>query len=264
MPETPVTDALGLTGKTAVVIGAAPGMGLECARHLALAGATIVCVDIDGAVATAAAEDIAARGGRAIALCADALDRVSVQAAFDVAIDETGRFDVLVNVVGLSRVRPFAALTDAEWAAQIDINLTHQFIVAQEAVLRMRPRGGGAIIMLGSVAGHGSSPLMAAYGAAKAGLIGLAHSIAIEHASDGIRCNVVSPGATLTPRMRQAFGSGEKLAAFSAAIPLGRPGEPEEIAKAVLFLASDLASYVTAQTVVCDGGSLAKFALPQQ
>lgn len=251
----------GVAGKSAVVLGVSPGMGLECARCLAKAGANVACVDIRPEIADGAAATIAALGRESLAIDADVLNRVSVKSAFDKVMEDWGSLDILVNVVGITQPASFAEMDDVRWAAQIDINLRHHFIAAQEAVHRMRGRG-GAIVMFGSVAGLRSPARISAYGAAKAAVSSLAQTIAVEHGADGIRCNVIAPGATMTPRMKVAFEATDRLADLQSYIPLGRPADPAEIAKAVLFLASDLSSYVTGQTLYCDGGSVAKGSLP--
>ena len=152
-------------------------------------------------------------------------------------------------------------LSDEDWDASFDLVLRHLFLLAQAVGRRMvDQRTGGSIVSIASVSGLSSAPRHAAYGAAKAGVIALTRTLAVELAESGVRVNAVAPGAVLTPRVAQSQ-TAERRAESARSIPMGRYAAPEEIARPVVFLASDLASYVTGQTLVVDGGATAQFPL---
>ncbi|APO70683.1 short-chain dehydrogenase/reductase SDR family protein (plasmid) [Rhizobium gallicum] len=252
---------LGLEGKSAVVVGVGPGIGRESARLLAEAGAFVFCLDINAEAARATSDALNAAGGVAAPFVADVLSRKDVREIFDIIADRQGGIDIMVNVVGIAGAKRFLDVNDEDWARQMDMNLRQQFIVAQETVFRMQGKG-GSIIMIGTINAVRSSPSQVAYGAAKAGLISMARTIAVEHGGEKIRCNVVSPGVTLTPRIENYFDRMGNAEDFRAMIPLGRLGTAVEIGKTVLYLASDLASNVTGQTILCDGGWSINYPLP--
>lgn len=255
-------QAAGLAGASAVVVGAGPGIGLECVRALGRFGAHVACVDIDADRAAAAAAELAACEGEGAAFVCDVRDTGQVDAVVDKVATARGSVDVLINVVGHGGPAGLAAdMPDTVWKDVLQINLDHQFAVARAALRRMIAQRHGSIVFISSVNALGSSPQRAVYGVAKAGLVSLAKSLAIEAAPHGVRVNTVAPGATRTPR-RQHLAEGKLAAVYREAIPLGRLAEPGEIARAAVFLASDMASYVTGETLVVDGGASVKYCLP--
>ena len=183
-----------------------------------------------------------------------------VQAAFDAAVDALGPVDVAVDVIGEARWGRTIELDDTAWDESFDLVLRHFFNLARVAGRHMADRGAGAIVAIASVSGLRSAPLHGPYGAAKAGLMSLVRTLAVELGANGVRVNAVAPGAVLTPRV-EAMMSEERRAESAAGIPLGRLATPDDIARVVAFLASDLAAYVTGQTLAVDGGATAQFPL---
>jgi len=251
----------GLRGKTALVVGAGRGIGRACALALVEAGARVACFDNDAERANAVVGECRAAGGTALGLAGEARRREHVESAVEETEAELGPLDVAIDVVGEARWARALEMTDTDWDESFDFVLRHFFYLAQAAGRRMVAAGkGGAIVSIASVSGLFAAPQHAAYGAAKAGLMALTKTLAIELASAGVRVNAVAPGAVLTPRLVAAT-TPERRAETAAAVPLGRIAEPEEVARAALFLASDLASYVTGQTLMVDGGASVKFPL---
>jgi NAD(P)-dependent dehydrogenase (short-subunit alcohol dehydrogenase family) len=248
---------LGLDGKHAFVAGVGGGIGSACVRMLASAGARMTCFDLDAEVARGAAR---AGGDGALALTGDARRLADVQAAFDAAVDASGPVDIAVDVIGEARWGRTIELDDAAWDESFDLVLRHFFNLARVAGRHMAQQGAGAIIAIASVSGLRSAPLHGPYGAAKAGLMSLVRTLAVELGAKGVRVNAVAPGTVLTPRV-EAIMSEARRAESAAAIPLGRLATPDDIARVVAFLASDLSAYVTGQTLPVDGGATAQFPL---
>ena len=219
--------------------------------HLTEAGARVACFDIDRTVADAA--------GGALALDGDARDPAAVRAAVATAAETLGPIDVAVDVIGEARWGRTVDLDDTAWDESFDMVLRHFFNLARAVAPGMAGRG-GSIVTIASVSGLRSAPLHGPYGAAKAGLMALVRTLAIELARDDVRVNAVAPGAVFTPRV-EAIMSEERRAESAAQIPLGRYASADDIVNAVAFLASDLASYITGQTLVVDGGATAQFPL---
>jgi NAD(P)-dependent dehydrogenase (short-subunit alcohol dehydrogenase family) len=224
---------------------------------LAAAGACVTCFDLDGDVARTAAQ---ADGVSGLALTGDARRPAEVQAAFDTAVTERGPVAVVVDVIGEARWGRTIDLDDNAWDESFDLVLRHFFNLARVAGRHMAANGAGAIVAIASVSGLRSAPLHGPYGAAKAGLMSLVRTLAVELGHDGVRVNAVAPGAVLTPRVA-AIMSEERRIESAASIPLGRLATPDDIARAVAFLCSDLAAYVTGQTLAVDGGATAQFPL---
>ncbi len=252
-----------LDGHVAIVTGASSGIGLEVADALAAAGAAVVVnYHSDADAAEDLVKRIRADGGRAIAVGADVSDEQAVVRLFDEAATSFGRIDVLVANSGLQKDAAIADMTLAEWNTVIDVNLTGQFLCAREAVRRFRAqpddarpaRSNGCIVTMSSVhevipwAGHIN------YAASKGGSRMLTRSLAQEVAADGIRVNAVAPGAIRTPINKEAWETPEALEQLLRLIPYGRIGEPDDVARAVVWLASDDADYVTGTTLFVDGG----------
>lgn len=263
---------LGLTGKGALVAGAGQGIGRATALLLAGAGAKVACMDVDAERRDAVVAELTGLGAEAVAVEGDLLVRADVDAAVAATVAAFGGLDVAVDIVGVARWNPVLELTDEDWDQSFDLVLRHLFFLSQAAGRVMVEQGtkaraasqsgttGGAITSIASVSGLFAAPFHAAYGAAKAGLVSLTKTLAVELAPHGIRVNAVAPGAVRTPRVLERL-SLEREAESSKSIPLGRMAEPDDIAKVALFLCSDLASYVTGQTVVADGGASVKFPL---
>jgi 3-oxoacyl-[acyl-carrier protein] reductase len=230
---------------------------------LAEAGSIVACVDLDGDRAAAVADDIRSVGGRAVSLSHDLRRSSEAERAVDEVIDEFGPLSVVVDVIGEIRYGRAVDLTDDDWDYSLDAVLRQFFNLGRAAGRRLMAQGsGGSIVSVSSVSGIGGAPFHAPYGAAKAGLMSLTRSFAVELAPAGIRVNSVAPGAVATPRVVARLGGRESPALpLESRAPLGRMGEPDEIAKVAVFLASDLASYVSGQTIVVDGGATAEFAL---
>lgn len=252
---------LELDGRAALLAGAGAGIGRACGRALVEAGARVACADVDASAAEQLAAELVAEGGDAFAIEADLRNRAEVERAVATTAERFDGVDVLVDVIGEARWNRVLELTDADWDESFDLVLRHAFLLAQLAGRRMRDQGrGGAIVMVSSVSGLHAAPLHAAYGAAKAGMIALVQTLAVELAAFGIRVNAVAPGSVRTPRVL-AMLTPERQRESGKSIPLGRMAEPDDIASAVTFLASSLAGYVTGQTLVVDGGATAQFPL---
>lgn len=252
---------LGLTRKRVLLAGTGAGIGRACALAFAEAGARVACVDVEPGRADEVADAVRAAGAEALPLRADVRRREDVAAAVEATVQAFGGIDVCVDIIGEARWGRVLELSDTDWDESFDLVLRHVFYLAQAVGKQMVAQAtGGAIVSISSVSGIASAPLHAAYGAAKAGLMALTRTLAVELAAAGIRVNTVAPGAVLTPRVVQRL-TPERRAESARAIPMGRLAEPEEIAKVVVFLASDLASYITGQTVIVDGGATAQFPL---
>jgi len=240
-----------LTGKVAVVTGASRGIGRAIAVRLASQGA-LVCAAARGDNARETAGAIAAAGGRAEAYALDVTDGASVGALFEAVTAQHGRVDVLVNNAGITRDQLILRMKRQDWDAVLDTNLTGAFACVQGVLKAMVRQRGGRIVSISSVVGQMGNAGQANYAASKAGLIGFSKSLAREVASRNITVNVVAPGLIDTD-MTKGLRDKDQTD-WSAQIPAGRIGSPDDVAAAVCFLASDEASYITGQVLAVNGG----------
>ncbi len=252
-----------LEGKVAIVTAGGSGIGAATARRFAREKALVVIADLSGTRASEVAGTITRDGGEARWLKMDASDPDGVQAAIRLAVDNWGRLDVMFNNAGMGTVETLEAMTLQTWNRTLAVTLTSAFLGIKYSLPIMRKQGGGSIVNTASISGTAGDYGMSAYNAAKAGVINLARGAALENAKYGIRINCVCPGAINT-RVAQLLG-GSDVEGFRRRLaqnPIGRIGEPEEIASAVSFLASDEASFITGATIVVDGGLTAHTGLP--
>ncbi|MFN8557670.1 MAG: glucose 1-dehydrogenase [Dehalococcoidia bacterium] len=249
-----------LEGKVALVTGGGGGIGGACARGMAAEGAAIVCTDLDADAAEGTARAIRDGGGRAIARQLDVTDRKAVPAAVEAAVEEFGGVDVLFNCAGTGAAAHFLDVDPDDWERIIAVNLTGSFLVAQATARRMVAQGrGGAIINVSSQLAEVAQPDRAPYVASKGGVRMLTKAMALDLARHGIRVNALAPGPTLTNRLIPRLNADEEYRTWMLArVPLGRFGRPEDMAGAVVFLASDDARWVTGATLLVDGGYLAR------
>ncbi|HWN34559.1 MAG TPA: SDR family oxidoreductase [Pseudonocardia sp.] len=246
---------LRLDGRVLVVLGAGAGIGRQCAHALAQAGATVVCVDREPAAASAVAGEV---GGHPVT--ADVTARAEVARVFREAA-ALGPVTGVVDIVGLAVLRPLLDFDDADYDHQFDVVLRHAFLTLQLGGRALADSGGGAMVFIGSVSGHTYAAKETVYGAAKAALHRLVESAGRELGPLGVRVNAVAPGFTRTPRLNALLGE-QQWAAVGAGIPRGHAGTPAEIAGPVLFLVSELASYLTGQTITVDGGMTGVLPVP--
>jgi NAD(P)-dependent dehydrogenase (short-subunit alcohol dehydrogenase family) len=244
-----------LTGKTAFVTGASRGIGRAIAVALAQAGADVALVARTAEGLADTADDVLAAGRKAIVIPADVTDQVGVADAVTAAIDQLGHVDIVVNNAGGSNFMvSFRDLRLSGWDKLIKLNLTSAVYVCHAFAGHLLDRGTGSVINVASVAGVAASPLITPYGAAKAGLISLTKSLAVEWAAEGVRVNALCPGWTATDLNRNLWEDPEAGPATISTVPMRRWARAEEMAGPAVFLASDASSYLTGQALVVDGG----------
>ena len=244
-----------LLDQVAIVTGGGTGIGRATALVLAEHGADVVVASRRRENLERVAAEVEARGRRALVVPTDVRDVAACTALVDTTMREFGRLDILVNNAGGSQSRPLEAWDVDGWQNSIDLNLRSTFVLSQAAARCMTERGRGAIVNISSGAAERGLPFVAPYGAAKAGVENLTESFAAALAPHGIRVNCVAPGMTTTEKMQSKVDAGVyKLEEACARFPLRRPGSCEEVGHAILFLASDFASYITGQTLAVDGG----------
>ncbi len=253
-----------LNGQVAIVTAGGSGIGAATAVRFAQEGAAVIVADLSGKRAEAVTAQINAAGGKASCIKMDVSDPEGIQATIQLALDTYGRLDVMFNNAGLGELALLEETALESWNRTIAVTLTGTFLGMKYCLPIMREQGKGAIVNTASISGRGGDYGMSAYNAAKAGVINLTRSAALENAKYNIRINCVCPGAINT-RVAQLL-SGDNADAFrqvqANAHPLGRMGEPEEIANTVLFLASDEASFITGEEITVDGGVTAHTGLP--
>jgi NAD(P)-dependent dehydrogenase (short-subunit alcohol dehydrogenase family) len=256
----PLTELLALSGQVAVVTGGARGIGLACCARLAEAGAYVLVADVDEVAAVEAAARI---GPEAVAAPLDVRDAASVRALADRALAERGRLDVWVNCAGIYPVSPLLELSEEDWDSVLDVNLRGTFIGAREAARAMIASGrGGVVVNVASTAAYRTGgPGVAHYTASKFGVRGLTQSLAIELGGHGIRVLAVVPTVTLTPGLdaqrAPLEAAGFALDALGPRLPLGRVAVPDDVARVVVFCASDLSLLMTGSSLLVDAGELA-------
>jgi meso-butanediol dehydrogenase / (S,S)-butanediol dehydrogenase / diacetyl reductase len=256
-------------GKAGLVTGAGSGIGRATAIGFARRGGAVTVADINGENANKVAAEIKAAGGKAIAIVADVTRPADIDMMIAHTTREFGRLDFLHNnAFGLPAMpgsgavaAPTGEVDDAVWNATLEVGLTAVFRAIKRAIPVMKAQGSGAIVNTASISGLYADYGIPAYNAAKAGVVNLTRVVAIEYARFGLRCNCVCPGAIDTPLLAAA-AQPALVARFNDVIPMGRLGRPEEMANVVLFLASDLASFVTGAAFVADGGQTAKTGSP--
>ena len=256
-------------GKIGLITGAGSGIGRATAVGFAQRGGKAVITDVNGDSVTAVAAEIADFGGAATAMVADMAKPADIDAMIARTVEQFGRLDVLHNnafgVPATMRQNRLARAADIDqevWDYTIQIGLTAVMQATRAALPIMQKQGGGAIVNTASISGLFADYGIAAYNVMKAGVINLTRVVAVEYAPHGIRCNCVCPGAIDTPLLQRSFSIPGFADATRAAIPMGRLGRPDEMANVVLFLASDLASYVNGAAFVADGGLTAKTGIP--
>lgn len=249
--STPTSDVVLVQGKTAIVTGAAQGIGLEIARVLHAGGASVVLADLDAAAATTAAASL---GDGALGVGADVTDESDVDALVARTIEQFGRLDVMVNNAGITRDASLKKMTVDNFDAVITVHLRGTWLGVRAASAVMREQKAGSIVNISSLSGKSGNPGQTNYSAAKAGIVGLTKAAAKELAHHNVRVNSVQPGLIRTA-MTEAMPP-EVFAEREAAIPMRRAGEPREVAGAVLFLASELSSYMTGGVLEVGGGRL--------
>jgi 3-oxoacyl-[acyl-carrier protein] reductase len=246
-----------LTGKVALVTGGSRGIGAACCRLLARAGCDVaVNYRRNGAAANAVVKEVQGEGRRALAAAADVADPMRVGLMVEQVVEELGGLDVVVGNAGIWTHGDIDTMTDADWARMMAVNLTGAFHVVRAAVPHLRARGGGSVVFVASTAGQRGEADHSHYAASKGGLIAMTKSLAVELAPDRIRVNAVSPGWIRTD-MTAPYLRPERIEeSLKEPIPLGHPGEPEDVAGPVLFLASKLARHITGAVINVNGGAV--------
>jgi 3-oxoacyl-[acyl-carrier protein] reductase len=252
-----VKFSLDLSDQAALVTGAGRGIGRAIAMALAGAGARVCVNDINPDTARATAQDIHNQGGQAFDYVADVSKKMQVGPMIEAVRDRWDRLDILVNNAGVEPKASVLDLDEWDWVRTLDVNLKGTFICTQLAGRVMRDQGGGVIVNVASIAGYKSPlPNASAYCASKAGVVGFTFECARELAAHNIRVNAVCPGVIVTPMTEKSRSDPTIMRKWLEDIPQARLGESEEVARVVLFLCSDAASYMTGGAILVDGGKV--------
>lgn len=252
MPDTKTRLTTDLSGQVAIVTGAARGLGRAIAENLARCGARVACVDVNADLLAQTVAAIGQSGGTAMAVACDVTNSERVSAVVDEVVKAWGGLDILVNNAGITKDTLIMRMKDDQWDAVININLRGTFLFTRSAARPLMKSARGRIINIASVAGITGNPGQANYSASKAGIIGLTRTVAKELAGRSITVNAVAPGFIATEMT--AVLTEEIKAEIKKQVPLGRMGDPQDIADAVLFLASPAASFITGHVLTVDGG----------
>lgn len=243
------------SNRVVVVTGAAAGIGLGIAKRFAVAGHPVAMLDVQSEILEREAEELRAAGFNVFAHTANVADRAQVDAAYEAVRNTLGPISIVVPNAGVAEFIPFTQMTLDQWQRVIDINLTGVFHTVQAAVADMIAANWGRVVTISSQAGQSGGPMQAHYSASKGGVIGMTKALARELAPHGITVNTIPPSLVETPQMHRSTASGEfPLEMIIPMIPISRPGQPEEIGAACVFLASDDASYITGQVLGVNGG----------
>ncbi len=256
----------GLEGKVAIVTGGALGIGRGAVLAFAESGAQVVIADVNEEAGRQTAADAKDLGSGGLFVPADVARSADCQRVVAESVSTFGRVDVLVNNVGVQpndSYKNVEQISEDTWDRILDVNLKSAFLMSKYAIPEMRKQGGGAIINTASVQGLQSQPLVPAYAASKGGILSLTRQMALDYASENIRVLAVCPGAIDTPLVRtqaslESDDTNATVAQWGALHPLGRIGQPEDIANVIVFLASDKASFMTGEHVCVDGGFMAR------
>lgn len=245
-----------LRGKISMVTGAGAGIGEACVRLFAGQGSKVIAVDMDGGRLERVCSDVNECGGKTIAVRADVTDSADLNRAFRKAAKAFGPLDVLVNNAGGGLSTDFFAISEDEWNRVVNLNLTSVFMASQRAAAIFRDRGSGCIINMSSLAGRSVSVTAGAhYTAGKAGMLGLTRHLARTLAPYNVRVNAVCPGVVNSERLVKRMAEKGTTEEVARSVPLGRIGDVSEVASVCLFLASDLASYITGASLDVNGGA---------
>ena len=250
-----------LAGKSAVITGAAKGIGRATADLFATEGARLVATDIDAAGLDRLREDLESRGAECATVVGDVSKPDDARRMIDAAVEHYGRLDVLVANAGIIPLRTITEATAEDWDEVMSIDGRGMFLTCKYAIEQMLRNGGGSIVCLSSISGMAGQSSQSTYGPAKFVASGLTKHLAVEWADQGIRVNAVAPGTIRTERVRQLPdepGGAEYIEQIIRMHPMGRLGEPDEVARAIAFLASDEASFITGAILPVDGGYLAR------
>jgi len=259
--EDHASQLLSLDGKVAMVTGAASGIGRGIALRLAEMGAFVAVLDINESKGLSTADEIATQGGATAFLKCDVRSSADCRSAVESVIQSSAKIDILCNCAGIVIRKDIVDLTENEWDLALDITLKGIYLLSREVVPHMIRAGGGSVINIGSGWSLTGGPRAASYCAAKGGVVNLTRAMAIDHGKHNIRVNCVCPGDVDTPMLRSECAQlGEDKEVFmkeAANRPLARVGTPDDVANAVLFLASPMSSWITGAALVVDGGGLA-------